>query len=167
MYVYLSVTHSHLSLCTFLLLFYYQCFKIGASRIVNISFLHVCANALLDAGFGGGGRWTWTLANEHEKGIGRQWRINDFPEVVGANSPCGGGVGAPKYDFAKFSQKTAWIWKNLDPGEGAQTKHIVALSRVFYWSLSAWQVKVISRSTLNSLSVEVISSRKCGDMCPT
>ena len=29
-----------------------------------------------------------------------QWRIQDFPEVGGANTP-----GAPIYDFAKFPQK--------------------------------------------------------------
>ena len=43
-----------------------------------------------------------------------QWRIQDFPKE-GAPTPPG---GAPTYDFAKFSQKTAWNWKNLDPWGG-------------------------------------------------
>ena len=37
-----------------------------------------------------------------------------FPLGGGANSS--GGGGAPTYDFAKFSQKTAWNWKNFDRG---------------------------------------------------
>ena len=44
-----------------------------------------------------------------------------LPRGGGANPPGvgGGGIGgAPTYDFAKFSQKTTWIWKNLDWGEG-------------------------------------------------
>ena len=42
-----------------------------------------------------------------------QWRIQDFPEVGGANSP---GGRASTYDFAKFSQKLHEIKRIWTPG---------------------------------------------------
>ena len=48
-----------------------------------------------------------------------------FPRGGGANSP----GGAPTYDFAKFSKKTAWNWKNLDPqGWGRASKILLCRS---------------------------------------
>ena len=36
-----------------------------------------------------------------------------MPEEGAPTSP--GEISVPTYDFAKFSQITAWNWKNLDP----------------------------------------------------
>ena len=43
-----------------------------------------------------------------------QWRIQDFPDGGAPTSK----VGAPTYYFIKFSPKTAWKLKNLDPEGG-------------------------------------------------
>ena len=40
-----------------------------------------------------------------------QWRFQDLPEVGKPTL-----LGAPIYDIAKNFPKTAWNWKNLDPG---------------------------------------------------
>ena len=42
-----------------------------------------------------------------------QWRIQDFPEE-GAPTPRGG----TNIRFCQIFPKTAWNWKNLDPGGG-------------------------------------------------
>ena len=41
-----------------------------------------------------------------------------FPRGGGANSPGGGGKGAPTYDFAKISQKLHEIERIWVPGGG-------------------------------------------------
>ena len=54
-----------------------------------------------------------------------QWSLNG-PSVTDPGFPRGGGAnppGAPTYDFAKFSQKTAWNWNNLDPGGTPKIRH--------------------------------------------
>ena len=54
------------------------------------------------------------LANEHEKGADRQWRIQDFPEVVGDNYPWGRGRDT-NIRFCQIFPKIALIWKNMNP----------------------------------------------------
>ena len=44
-----------------------------------------------------------------------QWWMQDFPEE-GAPTP---KVGTPTYHLAKNFPKTAWKWKNLDPGSAS------------------------------------------------
>ena len=50
-----------------------------------------------------------------------QWRIQDFPK--GGREPSKGGAWT--HNFAQFSKKTAWNWKNLDAegGGGACVPH--------------------------------------------
>ena len=52
-------------------------------------------------------------------GVPCQWRIQDFTEV---GAPTLGGVGAPTYDFAKFSQKLHEIERIWNPRGGARPK---------------------------------------------
>ena len=61
------------------------------------------------------------------KNVTYQWRIQDFPEV---GEPALGGL--PTYDFAQFSQKTAWTWKNLDRGRGSASKILLCKSATAY-----------------------------------
>ena len=87
------------------------------------------------------------------KGRPLQWRIQDFPEE-GAPTPQGGA----NIRFCQIFPKTAWNWKNLDPGRArvprtplrsATALHEITFQRV---DIDEWQT-VFSHMTSMWLNI--------------
>ena len=69
--------------------------------------------------------------------LGPQWRIQDFPEVGGDNSP----GEAPTYDFAKFSQKLYEI-ESIWTTRGARTKFYYVDPPLGLYKRSRWNFRL-------------------------
>ena len=57
----------------------------------------------------------WQILCTPEDSGRNHWRIQDFPEK---GAPTAGGRGGANIRICQIFPKTAWNWKNLDPGRG-------------------------------------------------
>ena len=101
------------------------------------------------------GTWTERLLKE------TQWRIQDFPGEGGGATP---KVGVLTYYFAHFLLKTAWKWKNLDPGGGGgcpwsrpldpSMKSIIVVYRMEFDQIR-WSSKSCNRPVVKKLAASL------------